>query len=168
MIPLNGQVHEHCGCPDVPALPADCRRPCARNHVNGLADAITAVTGLRGPHQPRPPDLHLYRKGHPPQAAGQHRCPAPKICASEVHPGQLGAASIGETQAIAAQNENPCGTFGTYVRLEPTTGSSSTSPKTSTSPKSPGASTASATPTPVSGISPPGRAVAIPIAAEIQ
>ena len=31
-----------------------------------------------------------------------------------------GSRQIGETQAIAAQNENPCGTFGTYVRLEPT------------------------------------------------
>ena len=46
MIPLNGQVHVRYRCPGVPALPADCRRPCARNHVNGLADAITAATSL--------------------------------------------------------------------------------------------------------------------------
>ena len=46
LILLNGRVHKHCGCSDVPALPTDFRRPCVHNHVNGLAGAITAATGL--------------------------------------------------------------------------------------------------------------------------
>ena len=65
---LAADCRRPCARRPAPARPPPGVRQCARNHVNGLADAITAARH-RGPHEPRPPDLHLNRKRHPPHPA---------------------------------------------------------------------------------------------------